>query len=493
MKVKSAVVIGSGVAGLATACRLAASGMDVQVFEQNSYPGGKLSSFEKEGFVFDAGPSLFTQPQNLEELFKECGRRLSDYLTYERVPVSNHYFFESGKKVRAYANAEDFAAEMETVLGESRQAVRDYLNHSEKLYKNIGTLFLNKSLHKFGTWASADVVRAIGSLQLKYLNSTLDQFNRSRFKTPEAVQIFNRFATYNGSSPFKTPAMLSLIPHLEINEGTFYPKGGMISITNALFKLASDLGVKFKFNCPVEKIHEKDGIITGVTANNLRYDTGLVVSNMDVYYTYKFLLGENHRAQKVLQQERSSSAVIYYWGMNAEFPELDLHNIFFSRDYLKEFEGIFRTGRLSDDPTVYVNITSKMEQGHSPQGKENWFVMINAPAHTGQSWQEVKLALRQAVVLKLSRMLGKDIGSLIETEETLDPYLIQQRTSSHMGSLYGTSSNSPFSAFLRHKNFSRRLTGLYFCGGSVHPGGGIPLCLKSASIVSNLVAKDLAV
>lgn len=142
---------------------------------------------------------------------------------------------------------------------------------------------------------------------------------------------------------------------------------------------------------------------------------------------------------------------------------------------------------LTADPTVYINITSKMETSQSPEGKENWFVMVNAPADAGQNWEGLKEGLRKNVLAKLSRMLGEDIAAQIETEHTLDPIMIQQQTASYMGSLYGTSSNSRLAAFLRHANFTSSIKGLYFCGGSVHPGGGIPLCLKSAKIVSELI------
>jgi phytoene dehydrogenase-like protein len=224
-----------------------------------------------------------------------------------------------------------------------------------------------------------------------------------------------------------------------------------------------------------------------VVVNDQVYSAKIVVSNADVYFTYKNLLSNPVLAKKVLQQERSSSAVIFYWGIKKKFNQLELHNIFFSKEYKNEFDYIFKEGKLTADPTVYINITAKLEPNQSPEGKENWFVMVNAPANIGQDWEELKKVLRENILLKLSRMLGEDIRELIETEHTLDPILIEQQTSSFMGSLYGTSSNSKFAAFLRHANFTSAIKGLYFCGGSVHPGGGIPLCLKSAKIVSDLI------
>jgi diapolycopene oxygenase len=233
-----------------------------------------------------------------------------------------------------------------------------------------------------------------------------------------------------------------------------------------------------------------DGQARGIVVNDTNYYSDVVVSNIDVYYTYRYLLNEEVKARRLLKEERSSSAVIFYWGINKTFPELHLHNILFSKDYEREFEQIFSSKNISEDPTVYINITSKMEPGQAPAGKENWFVMVNAPANQKQDWVDLKKKCRQAVIKKLNRMLGADLEPLIEIEETLDPVKIEQQTGSFQGALYGASSNSRLAAFIRHPNFSPEIKGLFFAGGTVHPGGGIPLCLKSAKLVSDLVKDE---
>jgi len=493
MSNKKAIIIGSGVAGLATAIRLAVQGFAVSVYEKNDYPGGKLSAFKKEGFHFDAGPSLFTQPQNIAALFELAGEPIADYFIYQPVEIACKYFYENGNIVTAYTNPEKFGKELEEKLGELPGAVEKYLSESKKVYDNIGAIFLNHSLHKRKTWFNRRVLKALGATKLSYLFKNLHQHNQARLQTAEAVQLFNRYATYNGSNPYKAPGMLSLIPHLEYNEGVFYPAGGMISITNALYELAMKKGVQFYFNTPVQKIICNEGTARGIVANNENITADIVVSNMDVYFTYKQLLNDSNKAKDVLKQERSSSALVFYWGIKTTFEQLQLHNIFFSEHYKAEFDCLFKTKTLYHDPTVYINITSKMEARFAPAGKENWFVMINAPANTGQDWEAIKLDARKKIIEKLNRILSvgcgiqTDIESLIETEEILDPVTIEEKTASYMGSLYGTSSNSKLAAFLRHPNFTGEVKNLYFCGGSVHPGGGIPLCLKSAQIVSDLI------
>ncbi len=488
MQQHKAIVIGSGVAGMAVSIRLALQGFEVHVFESNAYPGGKISTFEQDGFRFDAGPSLFTQPQNIEKLFADAGENITDYFQYERVPLSCKYFYENGKTVAAWTDADKLAKELHEQLGESETAVKNYLAASGKLYNQIGTVFLNHSLHKAGTWLSKNIPPALRAVKPGYLFGSLHKYNQSRFQSAEAVQLFDRFATYNGSNPYQTPGMMSLIPHLELNEGTFYPKGGMISIIHALYKLALKKGVQFHFQSPVQRIIHHQGVVKGVVVNDENFPAEVVISNADVYFTYR-LLRNDTKAKQLVKQERSCSGLIFYWGMNKLFPVLHLHNIFFSKNYSAEFEHIFKLGKLYTDPTVYINITSKMETGHAPAGKENWFLLVNAPSNTGQNWEAIRLRLREQVIAKLSRVMNEEIATAIETEAYLDPVMIENRTGSYMGSLYGTSSNGKMAAFLRHPNFSSQIRGLYFCGGSVHPGGGIPLCFKSAAIVSNLIQK----
>ncbi len=486
---KKAIIIGAGVAGLATAVRLAVKGFSVSVYERNHEPGGKLTSFINKGFIFDKGPSLFTQPQNLQEIFSDAGEDINSYFQYKKCEVNCRYFFEDGTELIAWADTKRLQQELKEKFNEAEQNIENYLSNSKNLYQNIASIFLNFSLHKKATWLHKRIMSALGVLKIAYLTKSLHQYNSACFKNPKTVQIFDRYATYNGSNPYQAPAMLSVIAHLEYNEGSFYAEGGMINITNALYDLAKKKGVKFNFESNVDRINIEQNKATGVEVNGETINADVVVNNIDVYYTYKNLLQNEKAAARVLKQERSSSALIFYWGMSKSFPQLGLHNIFFAEDYQLEFEHIFKTKKIYDDPTIYINITSKENSSHAPAGKENWFVMINVPASENMNWEEFILQARTNILQKLSRLLKCNVEALIDTENIMTPKDIDASTGSYLGSLYGTSSNSPFAAFLRHPNFSNAISNLYFCGGSVHPGGGIPLCLKSAKIVSELVAR----
>lgn len=492
---KTAAVIGAGIAGIATAIRLAVRGYAVDVFEANAYPGGKLSSFEQDGYRFDAGPSLFTMPHLVDDLFRLAGRTPADFFQYTQLDETCRYFWDDNTRLTAWAEHDRFGREVETVLNEPARNLHEHLRDSARKFALTEKLFLHRSLHKAATWLNADALRGYLNLPRLGVFDTMNRANERRFTHPKLVQLFNRYATYNGSDPYQTPATLNIIPHLEYNIGAFFPQQGMIGITNSLVGLAQDLGVGFHFSTRVTEVVTQGQNVIGLkgTAPNGRLDPeivtpfDLVVSNMDVVSTFRKLLPTARQPERILRQPKSSSGLIFYWGIRRTFPELGLHNIFFSTDYRAEFSHLFGQNELFDDPTIYLNITSKHKPDDAPPGCENWFILLNAPNNTGQDWATITARARQNVIRKLSHNLGVDVGSLIETEAVLDPVSIESRTSSSQGALYGNSSNNRFAAFLRHANFSHQFRNLYFVGGSVHPGGGIPLCLLSAKIATDLV------
>ena len=494
---KRAIVVGAGIAGIATSIRLSKQGYTVDVFEASQHPGGKMSAFESTGYRFDGGPSLFTMAHLVDELFTLCGENPSDYFNYQQLDTICHYFFEDGIRFQAHKSWDDFDKSLQGIASASeRKALKKQLDKAAFRYNTTAPLFIEQSLHKARNFFNFKTLKGLFYTPKLNLFQSMDRENQQRVGNQYLVQYLNRFATYNGSDPYRAPALLNMIPHLEQQLGSYYPKGGMVSIPTSLYQLAVKQGVTFHFGHPVQEIiapnRQAEGIrvLNQSSGETLTQLGDVVVSNADIYTTYNKLLPQHTAPKRTLNQERSSSALVFYWGIAATFPELDLHNILFSADYEQEFKDLFAGGAPYTDPTIYINITSKYDAKDAPEGCENWFVMINVPSHVGQDWTAITAAARKHILEKLQRILGRDIEPLIACETVLDPVLIESRTSSHGGSLYGTSSNNRFAAFLRHKNFSDDIKGLYFCGGSVHPGGGIPLCLNSAKIVAGLVESD---
>ncbi len=495
-------VIGAGLGGLAVAIRLAKQGHSVEIFEANSYVGGKATVHHINGFRFDAGPSLFTMPQYVEELFEVAEEDIEKHFPYTRLNHICNYFFEDGTEIVADAKPEKFAQKIADKTTDSAESVLEFLNKSATIYKVTKGLFLEKSLHQLKTYFSKDALKGYTNLHKIDTMVNMAEVIDKQFKDSRTRRLFKRYATYNGSNPYEAPGTLNIIPHLEYGIGAYFPNNGIHGITQALLHLCNKLGVKIHLNTKVERIVHEGGEVKGLqvrgqlsedssmenqplTTNHRPAD--IIVSNSDVYFTYKHLLPDVKFPEKVLNQPRSSSALIFYWGINKQFPKLDLHNILFSEDYKTEFDYLFDKKSLYSDPTVYINITSKYKPDDAPQSCENWFVMINAPHIEGQNWDELITQARQNIITKINRVLRTDIEPLIATEKTLDPRGIENVTQSYLGSLYGTSSNNRMAAFYRHPNFSKHIKGLYFVGGSVHPGGGIPLVLSSAKIVADMI------
>jgi len=479
-------IIGAGIAGLASAVRMACREYEVHVFEANEYPGGKLTEFVEGDYRFDAGPSLFTMPSYVEALFHLADKETKDYFEYERLPIVCNYFWEDGTRLSASANQEQFAKDVNTLFGISLDRIKKVFSESERKYLLTGKTFLENSLHKTNTWLTKDVAKAMLHIPSLDLFQSMNRVNEKLLGHPKLVQLFNRYATYNGSNPYKAPGLLNIIPHFEYKIGAYFPKGGMISITQSIFKLAKDLGVQFHFNQKVDKIAVENKKAIGLKTRNKVLSFDQIICNMDIFFAYQQLLTDQKQPKKILSQQKSTSALIFYWGIEKSFPELDLHNILFSDDYKKEFEHL-EMGRIYHDPTIYINISNKFNEQDSPANCENWFTMINVPYDNGQDWDQLIEKSRVAIIKKINRILKIDLESLIACEKILDPRGIQNRTSSHLGALYGTSSNDRMAAFFRHPNFSNQIKNLYFCGGSVHPGGGIPLCLLSAKIVDDVM------
>ncbi|HEY4155272.1 MAG TPA: 1-hydroxycarotenoid 3,4-desaturase CrtD [Puia sp.] len=484
---KSCAVIGAGISGIAAAIRLRNKGWEVTVYEANAFPGGKLSSESIRGYRFDMVPSVFTMPEYVDELFLLSGKNPRDFFNYTPLDPVYRYFFEDGSVLQARHGREQFAAVMAANSTDAKEDIIKYLKRSETIFSLTEDVFLKNSLHKLKSFFTWPTLRGILNFGKIGAFDTMNAANSKAFTDSRLIQIFNRYATYNGSSPYLSPATLNVIAHVEIVRGAYYPEGGMYSITKSLVQLAQDIGVQFRFSTPVREILTEKKKITGIRTDAAKVAYEVVVSNMDIYNGYRQLLPDVKKPARILDQPKSSSGIIFYWGIKKEFSQLGLHNILFSSHYAEEFDTIFSKKSIHPDPTVYLNITSKHTTGDAPPGCENWFTFINVPNNCGQDWDELIGDARANIIKKINRLLKTDIEPLIECELVYDPRVIETRTSSAFGAIYGNSSNNKYAAFLRHPNFSRQIRNLYFCGGSVHPGPSIPLCLLSAKITAGLV------
>ena len=481
-------IIGSGIGGLSSAIRLIKKGHSVSIFERKNTYGGKLGRLKLNKFSFDTGPSLLTMPHLIDELFFLHDENPRDYFNYYKKDIHCKYFWDDGTIFTAFSDKNKYVEEAHRKFLIEKKTLFKYFLKSKKKYDLINKLFLYRPINKLSTFLNLDTIKALFNIKLFQLFSSLNKVNKREVSNDYMVQVLNRYATYNGSSPFLTSGIMTIIQHLENHFGTYVCEGGMRQISKALYDLCNKLGVKFHFNNSVDSIVTENEKAKGLIVNNNFIEFDKVISNVDVNLTYEKLL--NDKTYFSNKKNMSSSAIIFFWGINKEFKQLDLHNILFSNDYKLEFKNIFENNNLTDDPTIYINITSKDIKNVSPKGCENWFVMINSPKDNGQDWNELKNKLRKNIINKINKNLNVNIEDHIVEEKVFTPKEISINTNSYLGSLYGESSNSIFSPLKRHQNFSRKIKNLYFCGGTVHPGGGIPLCIMSSKIVYDLIEKS---
>ncbi len=485
------VVVGAGIGGLSAAIRLAAAGRRVVVLEQNAQVGGKMGEVRAGGYRWDTGPSVLTMPHVFEALFAAAGRNLGDYLSLHPVEPLTRYFYPDGTVLDASRDRGRMAVQIERLDARDVNGYRRFLDYAARLHRIAGPAFIYNeppSLASFLKVSPLDTLRVDG---LRTMSQAIGTFVRSL----HLRQLLARFATYVGASPYLAPATLNVIAHLELNEGVFYPEGGIYSLARAWARLAEELGVEVRTGCSVQAIDVREGRARGVTlADGTYLPAAALVANVDVATVYDRLLPPAGALRwRAAGRERagpSCSGVVLLLGVRGVHPELAHHNLFFSTDYRDEFDAIFRRGVPPPDPTLYVAITSKATPQDAPPGCENWFVLVNAPA-LGPQWDwEDKAGMYRDLVLARLAARGFDPRGRIEVERTFTPADLERQTGAWRGALYGASSNSRWAAFRRPHNRAPDVRGLYFAGGTAHPGGGVPMVTLSGKVASDLLLRD---
>lgn len=487
---KKVIVIGAGLGGLSTAIRLAAQGFSVTVLEKNDNVGGKVNFVESNGYSFDTGASLLTMPHVLRELFESANRKLEDYLDLINLEPICRYFWTDGTIFDA---SQDIESEIEKLEPRDVEGFRRFIADSQRKYEVAAKTFLAHSLNDLPKLLRPKYARDLAAISSW---RTLDSHVKKYFRSPKLQQIFNRFATYNGSSPYQTPATFALIPFVEFGLGAWYVRGGIYQIPKALERLAIELGVEIKTNCAVEEIVVAHRFAVGAKLKNGEtLPADFVVSNADAIETYRNLIDKDLRPsfsdKKLDKIEPSCSGFVLLLGTKKKFDQLTHHNIFFSDDYRAEFDALFKAKRPAENPTIYICATSRTDATQAPAGHENLFILINAPYTSDQTdWQKEAKPYRDLIIKKLEDFGLTHLESAIDFEQIITPADFETKYRANRGSIYGVSSNGTFSAFLRPPNQARDIRNLLFSGGATHPGGGMPLVMLSGKMAADLITKQ---
>ncbi|MBN1667837.1 MAG: phytoene desaturase [Anaerolineales bacterium] len=485
------VIIGAGVGGLSAAIRLAAAGRAVTVLEKNVQVGGKLGELRLDGYRFDTGPSVITMRAAFEDLFAAAGRQLDDYLDFQPVDPLTRYFYPDGQVLNIHNDLQATLAEIEAVAPQDLDGYRRFLEYAANLYRLTSPVFIYDRPPTLRSFTKVPVRDWLGVDGLRSMQQAIE----SHVQAPQLRQLLGRFATYVGASPYLAPATLNVIAHVELNQGVWYPRGGIYQIARALERLAGELGVEIRTGTRVQGIEVRQRQVRGVTLENgERLPARVVIANLDVAQVYERLLPAQavsaRRLARLTRAEPSCSGFILLLGLRDQTPELAHHNIFFSSDYAREFAEIFKQGRPPSEPTIYVAITAKSTPQDAPTDSENWFVLVNAPA-LGPHWDWAQQAQPyRERVLDLLAQRGFDVRSRIAVEQLWTPQDIARQSGARRGALYGASSNNRWAAFRRPHNRAPDIQGLYFAGGTTHPGGGVPMVALSGKVASELLLED---
>ena len=483
---RTALVIGAGLGGLAVAARLAHRGWRVTVLERDASPGGKMNQWRTGGFRFDTGPSLITMPWVFEELFRDVGLRMADHMELMKVEPAAEYVFDDGQRFTHSARLPEWLGDIRRLEGGSAEGVLAFLRLGMRLYELSKRTFFTRSPFEPGGPPPADALR---HLPLRHAWGIYADTVERWVQSPHLRQVFLRYATYVGSSPWRMPATLAVIPALESAFGAWHVRGGLYSIIEALTADLRRRGVEIQTGTPVEAIEREAGRVRGVRlADGTRLKGRAVIFNGDAG-RLPGLLGMPG-AHPPDESRRSTSGIVFLVATPHTRPDQPHHRVFFSADYPEEFRDLFERRVFPRDPTVYVNMPSRTDRSMTPGEGEVVFIMANAPANDGDAWDESAIAeVERRVFARLTRSGFPDLREGAFARHVITPRDLASRFDMPGGSIYGAASHGWRGAFLRAPNRIRRHPGLFCVGGSTHPGGGTPTVLLSSRITAELVER----
>ncbi|MGY1804277.1 phytoene desaturase family protein [Blastococcus sp. SYSU D00922] len=492
-------VVGAGLGGLAAAARLAAAGHGVTVLEQATTVGGKLGTHERDGHVFDTGPSLVTMPQVYRDLFTATGGPLEEAVELVRLDPAVAYRFADGTRLDLPGRPAAIPGALTDALGpRSGREWTALMERAAAMWRISEEPFLRRPLQ--GAATLARLARNPADVATIAPWQTLRGLGARQLSDPRLRMLLDRYATYSGSDPRRAPAVLATVPYAEQAFGSWYVRGGLHRLALAVAERAESRGAAIRTGTSVRRVLVDGGRAAGVElADGSRVPADVVVSGVDAAALYGDLVFGDGRAggprRDLARATPSLSGVVLLLALRGRTPGLAHHTVLFPEDYDAEFDAVFGSGpfrgapRPVADPTVYVSAPDDREL-RPDEDSESWFVLVNAPRHDparGMDWDEPGLARRYAAdVLDVLARRGLDVRDRVRWCEVRTPADLARATGNPGGSIYGSSSNGTRAAFLRPANASP-VPGLFLVGGSAHPGGGLPLVTLSAEIVAGLV------
>ncbi|MDX1663564.1 MAG: phytoene desaturase family protein [Candidatus Promineifilaceae bacterium] len=491
---RSAIVIGAGLGGIATAARLARNGYDVTVVEKNSQAGGRCNQIWRDGHRFDIGPTLFLMPEVFAETYAAVGERMEEHLHLHRIDPTYRIYFQDGLELALTADLQKMQEQLEAIEPGSFGGLLRYLAEGHRHYKMSLKHFVGRNFYSLLDYFSPRNLPLL--FQLKALVKHYDNID-NYFSDPRLKAAFTFQNMYLGLSPYDAPATYSLLQYTELADGVYFPEGGMYRIIESLVEIAESHGARFLYDAPVTAIEIADGQATGVRLEDGRtLSADVVVANADLPYVYEHLLQDEAQTEKLAKKKYTCSAIMFYWGVDKVYPELGHHNVFLADEYKASFDRIFQDYTLPDDPSFYVHAPARTDAAAAPAGEDTLMVLVpvgHLSDEVRQEWPALQARARETVLHGLKKIGVDDLEEHLKFEISYTPLDWQREYNLARGAAFGLSHNFTQVGYLRPQNRHPQYHNLYFVGASTHPGTGLPIVLLSARLTTERILRDAGV
>ncbi len=484
------IVIGSGFGGLASALRARRMGFEVTVIERLEQLGGRAQTFNRDGFVFDAGPTVITAPFLFDELFELFDRNIENYV--EMLPVSPWYRYEfnDGSHLNYGGTVEDTLEEIKRINPDDVEGYKKLLAHSEKIF-NVGFGQLaHVPFNKF--WF---MLKQVPDLIRLGCYRTVWQFTKRYLKDERLRRAFSIQPLLVGGNPFSTTSIYSLIHYLERRWGVHFPRGGTGALVQALGKLMVEQGINIRLGETVAQIQIEDGRATGVTLEDgTSIAADRVICNGDPAYIYKNLIDSTHRRtwtdQRIDRLKYSMGLYVLYFGTDRKYEDVEHHTIIFGDTYQELLQRIFDGAEVGDDLSLYLHRPTATDPALAPDGKDAFYVLAPVPNLQRDDWSDVKQQVKDRVLDILDSRVLPNVREHLEVCFDFDPTDFAQQYQSQWGAGFSIAPIFTQSAFFRFHNRAEDFDNLYFVGAGTHPGAGVPGVLSSAKVIEHLLLED---
>jgi phytoene desaturase len=493
---KTVLVIGAGLGGIAAAARLAQKGFEVLVIEKNPMPGGRCGQLIQDGHRFDTGPTLLLIPDIYEETYTHLGECLEDHLDLRRIDPTYRFHFSDGTELSISADLNKMQAEIEAIEPGSFSKLLRYLAEGERHYSIAVKDLVGRNFYTLFEYFSPKNLSLL--FKLKVLVNHYKNIEKY-FQHPYLKAAFTFQNMYLGLSPFEAPATYSLLQYTELVDGVWFPVGGMYSIVKSLISIAKKHGVKFLYDSPVKEIEVENGTAKRIILQNgSRFNADVIVANADLPYVYESLLPDANLARKFEGKNYTCSAVMFYWGVDKTYPQLETHNLFVAGDYRRSFDLIFKDYSLPTAPNFYLHAPTRSDPSAAPPGQDTLMVLVPAgrldKSNGQQDWKAMQSRARKAVFERLSKLGMADLKDHLKFEISYTPRNWLNMYNIQKGAAFGSINHNFLQVgYLRPQNQHPRYSNLFFVGGSTHPGNGVPLVLKSAQLTTERIIEKHSV